>query len=234
MEGGELDEKILAEHRRAYLDQSPRPILEIVNDPNSSHLVILGDPGSGKSTLLQYLLLQWAEKTGPDLAHEPLPLLIELREYARLRQEGEYGGFIGYLHTGASVRWHFDQALLNAWLRSHPSLILFDGLDEVFDPTLRREIITAIHRFTDTYPLARVVVTSRIIGYQHQAWRDEGFRHFMLQELDEPRSQISLSDGIVRAYEEPAKGEMKQALLARAIKVPPPSVSSQAIRSCSP
>ena len=76
----------------------PRPILEIVQDPAFRRLVILGDPGSGKSTLLQYLLLDWAEKAAPDPAGEPLPLLIELREYARLRHEGKVEGFLDYLH----------------------------------------------------------------------------------------------------------------------------------------
>ena len=61
-------------------------------------------------TLLQYLLLQWAEKVSPNLKQDPLPLLIELREYARLRHEGNAVGFLEYLHGGASVRWHFDQS----------------------------------------------------------------------------------------------------------------------------
>ena len=93
MEGAELDEELLAQHRRVYLDQLPRPILEIVRDPAFRRLVILGDPGSGKSTLLQYLLLDWAEKAAPDSTGEPLPVLIELREYARLRHEGKVETF---------------------------------------------------------------------------------------------------------------------------------------------
>ena len=218
MEGDELDEELLAQHRRAYLDQLPRPILEIVRDPAFRRLVILGDPGSGKSTLLQFLLLDWAEKAAPDPAGEPLPLLIELREYARLRHEGKVEGFLGYLHEGASVRWHLDRAQLDAWLKNNPSRVLFDGLDEVFDPALRKEVSTAIHRFADEYPPARIIVTSRIIGYQHQTWRDEDFRHFMLQELDEEQ----IVDFLVRwhraAYEEASKGETKRALLADAIE----------------
>lgn len=179
---------------------------------------MLGDPGSGKSTLLQYLLLAWAERAAPDPALDPLPLLIELREYARLRREGQADGFLSYLHGGAGVRWHLHQAQLDHWLRAQPSLVLFDGLDEVFAPTLRREISTAIHRFADEYPRARIVVTSRIIGYQHQAWLDEGFRHFMLQELDEPEINAFVTRWHRDAYEAPDKGEAKRMLLARAIE----------------
>jgi Domain of unknown function (DUF4062) len=106
LEGAELDEEMLAQNRRAYLDQWPRSILSVVNDPAFSRLVILGDPGSGKSTLLQYLLLQWAGKAVSNLQHDPLPLLVELREYARLRLEDNAVGFLEYLHKGASVRYH--------------------------------------------------------------------------------------------------------------------------------
>ena len=151
LKGAELDEETLAQHRRAYLDQSPRHVLDVVNDPALDRLVILGDPGSGKSTLLQYLLLKWAEKAAPDLPQDPLPLLIELREYARLRHEGNATSFLEYLHQGASVRWHFDQGRLDSWLKANPSIVLFDGLDKVFDATLRKEVTTAIHRFADEY-----------------------------------------------------------------------------------
>jgi predicted NACHT family NTPase len=211
LEGAELDEETVTQHRRAYLDQPPRPVLEVVKDPALSRLVILGDPGSGKSTLLQYLLLQWAEKVTPNLQQDPLPLLIELREYARLRHEGNTAGFLEYLQRGASVRWHFDQeAQLDSWLKANPSVLLFDGLDEVFDPTLRKEVAMAIHRFADEYPSARVVVTSRIIGYQHQAWRAEDFRHFMLQELEDTQIDDFLARWHRGAYEEARQGDTKR------------------------
>jgi predicted NACHT family NTPase len=95
--------------------------------------------------------------------------------------------------------------------------LLFDGLDEVFDPALRKQVAMAIYRFADEYPSARVLVTSRIVGYQHQTWRDEGFRHFMLQELEDPQ----IGDFLVRwhrgAYEDARLGDSKRELLARAI-----------------
>jgi hypothetical protein len=55
-----LSEEMLKERRQVYLDQSPRPVLEVVNDDRSGNLVILGDPGSGKSTLLKAVALEWA------------------------------------------------------------------------------------------------------------------------------------------------------------------------------
>ena len=217
MEGADVGQEVLDQHRRAYLDQSPRPITSVVDDPTISRLVVLGDPGSGKSMLLQYLLLRWAERGDPDPSSAPLPLLIELREYARSRVEGQARGFLDYLHAGEGVRWHLDQSKLDRWLHAHPAVVLFDGLDEIFDPALRREISTAIHRFADEYPRARLIVTSRIIGYQHQAWRDEGFRHFMLQELDAPEIAAFLARWHRDVYEVRETGEAKRTLLVHAI-----------------
>ncbi len=61
---------------------------------------------------------------------------------------------------------------------------MFDGLDEVFDPAQRKEVITDIHRFTNDYPKIRVIVTSRVIGYKPQQLHNAGFRHYMLQDLE--------------------------------------------------
>lgn len=74
--------------RRVYLEQSSASVLEIVEWRDCSRMVLLGDPGSGKSTLLQYLVLRWAEATPRQAKASPLPLLIELRQYARARTRG--------------------------------------------------------------------------------------------------------------------------------------------------
>jgi HEAT repeat protein len=212
----EQDEELIKELRETYLSQSPRPISEILCDPALDRLVVLGDPGSGKSTLLQFQLLQWAERA--DAGRYPLPLLVELREYARCRQERGADGFLGYLHQGAGVRWHLNQAELDDWLRNNPSLMMFDGLDEVFDPVMRREVVTAIHRFADEHPLARIVVTSRVIGFQSQIWSDQEFRRFMLEELDDSQIAEFLNKWHRGAYETASRGEAKRSLLERAIR----------------
>ena len=214
----ELHAEELERHRQGYLDQSPRPILEIMDDPRCARLVVLGDPGSGKSMLLQYLLLNWAESNTSSPSAAPLPLLIELREFARARHDKSVDSFLGFLNQGAGVPWHLDESELQRWLKNQPTLVLFDGLDEVFDPDLRREISTAIHRFADEYRQARIVVTSRVIGFQHQAWRDQGFRHVMLQELDDAQIDDFLNRWHRAVYEDSAKGAEKQALLSRAIQ----------------
>ncbi len=69
-------------------------------------------------------------------------------------------------------------------LHPTPFLVMFDGLDEIFESPKREEVITCIHRFTNEYPDVQVIVTSRIIGYKQQQLRDAEFRHFMLQDLE--------------------------------------------------
>ena len=221
LDGTELQEEELASLLRTYLDQSPQPMLELLAEPSQRKLVVLGDPGSGKSLLLQYLVLAWADANDPPLGDAPLPLLIELRDYASRRAKGEVSGFLDYLGRSESLRWRLDPEALEHWLRHNRTQVLLDGLDEVFDPQLRQEVTTAIHRFADDYPDAQIVVSSRLIGFQHERWRQEGFRPFMLQELDQEQRELFLRRWHQLAYEDESKGERKRASLLQAIQQSP-------------
>jgi hypothetical protein len=207
--------------RRAYQAQSPQPILELLADPSQRKLVVLGDSGSGKSLLLQYLVLAWAEAGDTLLDDTPLPLLIELRDYASRRAKGEVSGFLDYLGRSESLYWRLDLEALEHWLRHNRTQILLDGLDEVFDLQLRQEVTTAIHRFADDYPVAQIVVSSRLIGFPHERWRQEGFRSFILQELDKVQTAIFLRRWHQLAYDDESKGEHKRATLLQAIQQSP-------------
>gem|GEM_PF-190667 len=181
----EIAEEIINERQRAYIDQSPQPVLEVLADTKIGRIVILGDPGSGKSSLLRYLALQWARaEDANDRYFLPLPVLIELREYDRWPcSNGK--SFIRYLQE-AQTSHRFDQLKLDAKLREPgKAVMLLDGLDEIFDPSRREQAINDIHRFSNDYPQTRVIVSSRVIGYKQQRLTDAQFRHFMLQDLDD-------------------------------------------------
>ncbi|MBE8967430.1 HEAT repeat domain-containing protein [Nostocales cyanobacterium LEGE 12452] len=173
-------------YQRTYFEQPIRSVLDVVRDKQrKNYLVILGDPGSGKSTLLQYLALDWVEKTlDQNDFNLPIPLLIELRNYMRDRDAGSCNNFLQFYHNSPNCFYHLNQHKLHEQLKAGNALVMFDGLDEIFESAKREEVITCIHRFTNEYPYVQVIVTSRIIGYKQQQLRDAEFRHFMLQDLE--------------------------------------------------
>ncbi|MGB7057264.1 MAG: HEAT repeat domain-containing protein, partial [Geitlerinemataceae cyanobacterium] len=193
----ELAVEQLERVRRTYSQQSPRSILEIVGDSRYRYIVVLGDPGAGKSTLLKYLALQWAKLETQALTSQPVPLLIELRKYVQSKTQGECRDFLEFINGASTWIGHLPQNRLHEWLKGGRCVALFDGLDEVFDPQLRSQVIAQIHNFTQTYPDVKVVVTSRVIGYQPQKLKNAQFYHFMLEEFDE--EQI---DEFVRRWHE--------------------------------
>jgi predicted NACHT family NTPase len=176
-------------YKRVYFEQPIRSVLDIINNQQNKYTVILGDPGSGKSTLLQYIALNWARSPLNEVTQQPIPLLIELRTYARNHDEGHCKNFLEFLHQGSGVIYHLNQHQLAEQLKAGNAIVMFDGLDEIFDPGKREDVITAIHRFTNDYPQVRVIVTSRVIGYKPSRLKDAEFRHFMLQDLEKAQIQ---------------------------------------------
>ncbi len=188
-------EEELEKYKSNYIEQASRSVLEITQDESQysskKYIVILGDPGSGKSTLLQYLALNWVENTlDQEPLSQPIPLLIELRTYARDRTAGNCQDFLEFFHKSPNCICHLNQHKLEEQLKAGNALVMFDGLDEVFNSAQREEVITAIHRFTNDYPRVQVILTSRVVGYKPQRLRDAEFTHFMLQDLDVEQIKI--------------------------------------------
>jgi len=139
-------------------------------------VVILGEPGSGKTTLVRYLTLRfarailaeperifqpqelWDEKTVwrlPDLGPVRLPILLRISHYAEARQKDPDLSLVDYLpryFEGLQVP-HADELgpLLQRLLEEGRCMVLLDGLDEIIDPTDRRNIATAIGQFAGVY-----------------------------------------------------------------------------------
>ncbi|MCW5201606.1 NACHT domain-containing protein [Desulfobulbus sp. US4] len=214
----ELLERERHDLRRAYFDQTPRPVLEVCADLQLPRLVILGDPGSGKSSLLRFLALEWARDEDANRRYTaPLPLLIELRDYNQWDcPNGK--GFVSYLHHART--WHrLNQQTLDALLKIPGRVVLLlDGLDEIFDDKEREQAINDIHRFSNDYPDTRIILTSRVVGYKAQRLRGAGFQDFMLQDLDEEQIAQFLTLWHETTFAESNEAERKRERLVKAIK----------------
>lgn len=180
-----LDEESLEQVRRAYRERRPVESLEVLSDPQQRRVVLLGDPGAGKSTLARYLALALTSEAVP----EPLaglagrvPVIVELRRYADERwRDRSFEDFLDQL--SALERMSVPRGVQDVLLREGRAIVVFDGLDELFDPGVRAETGRRIAAFAERYPDARIVVTSRVIGYQRDALDKAGFRHYMIQDL---------------------------------------------------
>jgi energy-coupling factor transporter ATP-binding protein EcfA2 len=192
----DVDEQQLEKLRVTYVNQSPRPVLEVIAQPPYRLMVLTGDPGSGKSTLMRYLLTGIIEPPVDPKSGQPLPwtdsfkdafsLLIELRDFYFLRQRGECDTFLEYVaYMGKTDQWFIDDHAAHDYLENGPSLVMFDGLDEIFDAGDRERVMHEIAGFAQRYTRAKIIVTSRPVGYKEQILRDAGFAHFGIQDLDD-------------------------------------------------
>lgn len=179
---------------RAIFHAKPsRGVVDVICDPQYPYVTILGDPGSGKSTLARYILLSLIESAGDTRIQESLgehlPILIELRNFMGVRADHkECKTFLDFLvHLGQTEGFGFERDALEKQLRNGKTLVIFDGLDEIFDPAERERITKQIAAFAHSSPALRVLVTSRIIGYRHKVLSDERFAHFTLEDLDRAR-----------------------------------------------
>lgn len=187
-----VDRREIEQARQAYQDRPALPVLEIVASQGGQKLVLLGDPGAGKSTLARYLVMTLADMADGGAApadltslSDCLPLLVELRTYAD--PQWRYKTFLDLIdHLYEVENLGLPRRHLEGYLRRGGSaVVIFDGLDEVFEPGLREQVTRQIDGFAARYPQVRVIVTSRATGYQQQrAILDAaGFGHYMLQDL---------------------------------------------------
>ena len=162
-------------------------------------LVVLGDPGSGKTTLTRWLatsfLLRlkkdhdWRNlpdvKTIPDLDY--LPIIIRCRD---LDQKCLGGALDDLLHNTLrknQLANHESDALTSSLierLKKGTSLLILDGLDEINDPVVRTCFCQQLEQIQIAYPIAPMIITSRIVGYREMGYRmGRGFEHVTLADL---------------------------------------------------
>jgi hypothetical protein len=142
----------------------------------TTRLVILGDPGGGKSTLAYKLVYDSASGSVSAL-HGKAPFLIVVRDYAAFVRGDARMTVAQYIaklcQSPYNVPPPFDA--IEYLLLNGRALVIFDGLDELLDTSLRRDVVQAVEGFAHRYPTCSIVVTSRRIGYEQAPLDQELF-----------------------------------------------------------
>ncbi len=130
--------------------------------------VLLGDPGTGKSTLLNYLVWLLARPTGDIWTEQMgswlLPVPMVLRELS-LRNVTSFDSLLDafLIHPMSEPLRKSDY--LHSMIEEGSALILLDGIDELGDPTARKNLRDAVFEGFDRHPRCRWLLSSRIVGY---------------------------------------------------------------------
>jgi nucleoside phosphorylase len=186
----------VAASRRDNVQQPVRSVLEVLVDAEQTRVILLGHPGAGKTSVLIHQMLQWAravssapsDGTARRDSLPPFPLLVELRQFAY--EHDTAGGaldLVEYLSRGRGPCYPLPLEALRTRLSAASSsrcCLLIDGLDEVFDLRQRNVITQHILAFAAAHPSARIVISSRVVGYNAQPWQSSEFRQFMVQQLN--------------------------------------------------
>jgi len=194
--------------QRHYLSSPVRPIFQILD--RERLVAVTGDPGSGKSSLLKYRTLMWAVKN-----KGPVPLFIDLKDYARDRK-----GLLEYCQFGCET-YRLDATELEQLLKTGQAAFYLDGLDEIFDGPVRNAVMEEIGILSARYRSARFVVTSRKLGYNPTHLTNAHFLHATLEDFDQQQMFEFLRKWNFQAEKNKAERQQLDERLTRAIDESP-------------
>lgn len=147
--------------------------------------VVLGDPGGGKSTLAAMIACHIARSTESRL-RGTVPFLVVMRDYAEFFERQQLS-VARYLQAMVSARYQIEPPpdCVEFLLLNGRGVVIFDGLDELLDTSLRRKVVAAVEAFAYAYPTTTILVTSRRIGYEQAPLDATLFTAFRLADFDD-------------------------------------------------
>lgn len=156
----------------------------------AQRIVILGDPGGGKSTLAGKVVYDLANEA--NLSYRRIPFFMPLRDYASSFQAKRLP-LVSHLSDLCRDPYQLEPPAdaVEYLLLNGRAAVIFDGLDELIDTTLRAHVVEAIEGFAHRYPNTSIIVTSRRVGYNEAPLDSE---LFLLAKLEE------FSEGQIRKY----------------------------------
>lgn len=148
-------------------------IWKYINENNTQghNYAILGAPGSGKTTLLKHMALTLAapahrrrKLNAPNL----LPILLFLRDHTKAIKENSK------IPLAQLIRDQFENrqaplppaGWLEKQLQEGKCLIMLDGLDEVADIQVRKQVVAWVEQCMVSYGKNRFLISSRPHGYK--------------------------------------------------------------------
>ncbi|MBF0348712.1 MAG: SUMF1/EgtB/PvdO family nonheme iron enzyme [Magnetococcales bacterium] len=178
-------------------------------------VTLLGQPGSGKTTALRKMLYLCLKEGGQVLGLPPevLPVFLRLRRFDTALLDQPLESFIDIdlaeMSEGADLPKGLGQRL---WQRGH-LLLLFDGLDEISDPTLRQQVAQKLERdlFQRSHKHVWIVISSRIAGFEPVQEHFGNTFGFEVQPLDPKQIEQFVTLWFKAAFIKQERGTPEQA-----------------------